>query len=217
MPERWRSSQRCTRRRWSMPSSAPTAAGYGRDRERDAAVLGYPQLEGERPIKLDRQITLGGVAWSPDLRTVALVGDDGVVSLVDTRSGREIQRINRDGAGYLYAAFSRDGTRVATTMNFGGFEVPIWDVRSGSQVGSPGHRRCQLRHCLQSRWQPYSHHRQHRQRRCLGRRHRTSPADTGRAHRLRLVGGLQRRRATDRNRRKRRHGADLERRRRTTG
>jgi WD40 repeat protein len=60
--------------------------------------------KAERPIKLDRHITLGGVAWSPDLRTVALVGDDGVVSLVDTRSGREMQRISRDGAGYLYAA-----------------------------------------------------------------------------------------------------------------
>ena len=92
--------------------------------------------KAQRPIKLDRQISLGGAAWSPDLRTVALVGDDGIVSLVDPRSGREMHRIKRGGgAGFLYVAFSRDGTRVAATMNFGGFEVPIWDVRSGSPVG----------------------------------------------------------------------------------
>ena len=86
------------------------------------------------PINLNRHVSLGGAAWSPDLRTVALAGDDGIVSLVDTRSGRETRRLKRDGAGYLYVAFSRDGKRVAATMNFGGFTVPIWDVRSGRQV-----------------------------------------------------------------------------------
>src|SRR4029079_4067461 len=55
----------------------------------------------------------------------------------DHRRGRDVQLITHadEGIGYLYTAFSRDGTRVAATVNFGGYEVPIWDVRSGRRVG----------------------------------------------------------------------------------
>jgi WD40 repeat protein len=72
-------------------------------------VIEVPQISGP-----------GSMAWSPDSRTVGVIGDDGDIYIVDVVSGG-VQRITDTGAfvaGRDYAPaldWSHDGTRILTT------------------------------------------------------------------------------------------------------
>ena len=71
---------------------------------------------------------------SPDGRRLAVTGSDGIVTILDAASGREVQEVREPGWGFLGTTFSRDGTRIAAAPNFTGDSVLIWDIRTGRQV-----------------------------------------------------------------------------------
>ena len=109
--------------------------------------LGMPYATGEKHINR--------VAWSPDGRVFAAAGADGVVSLWDTASRREVARIEPPqplaalrlihhlgviGVSAGAVAFSPDGSTLAYAENIGYFNavgaatelatIHLWNVRS---------------------------------------------------------------------------------------
>jgi WD40 repeat protein len=90
----------------------------------------------ERTIDLGREISYaGGLTFSPDGRLLAAVGGDGIVSIVDANTGREIRRMQRPRSSFLGVAFSPDGRRVGAAPNLGDARtIPIWDVGTGRLV-----------------------------------------------------------------------------------
>jgi WD40 repeat protein/DNA-binding SARP family transcriptional activator len=89
----------------------------------------------ERTVNLGREISdAGSLAFGPDGRLLAAVGVDGIVSIMEAETGRELHRMRQEGNGLHSVAFSPDGAQVAATAIFGPARVPIWDVQTGSLV-----------------------------------------------------------------------------------
>ncbi|MFN2291161.1 MAG: ABC transporter permease subunit [Anaerolineae bacterium] len=63
---------------------------------------------------------------------LALVGEDGVVQVVDTASGQPVQSLDAQSSGYA-VALNDDGTLVASAQDT---VIGIWDVQSGELVQS---------------------------------------------------------------------------------
>jgi WD40 repeat protein/serine/threonine protein kinase len=70
-----------------------------------------------------------GMAFSPDGQTLALVGHDRALSLIDRGSGRERLRL-KGGQAASFVTFSQDGGRLF-------FDGAVWDVASGRPVCRP--------------------------------------------------------------------------------
>jgi len=74
---------------------------------------------------------VGGLAWSPDGKTLASYSSD-AVSLWDLASGKELRKLEGQGA----VAWSSDGTMLASGSKDG--TLRIWDRASGrSSTSSP--------------------------------------------------------------------------------
>jgi WD40 repeat protein len=74
-----------------------------------------------------------GLAFSPDGQLLAAAGGDGIVSIVEADTAKEIRRMRVPGGAFLGVTFSPDGTRVTAMPNFGG-DIPVWDVATGRQL-----------------------------------------------------------------------------------
>ncbi len=76
----------------------------------------------------------GGVAFSPDGKTVLAGSPDHTVRLWDVITGSEVQRFSGHSDAVTSVAFSPDGTRIAA----GGMDhqVLVWDVQSGALLGT---------------------------------------------------------------------------------
>jgi WD40 repeat protein len=83
-------------------------------------------------LRLRHQAEIREVATSFDGQLVASVGLDGTVRLWESRSGKQIHRMDSKYRDVRTVAFSPDGTNLAT----GGFgsRIHIWNVSSGKQV-----------------------------------------------------------------------------------
>ena len=71
---------------------------------------------------------------SPDTKLLAAAGNDGIVRLLDTDTGRVVRRL--DGpriAGAFAPVFNPDGSRLAVGNARG--HVTVWDVASGHRLG----------------------------------------------------------------------------------
>jgi Caspase domain len=79
----------------------------------------------------DQPAAVDAVALTPDGETVAAAGAESI-TLFDRRTGQEHRaiRLNRSVA---FLVFSRDGTRLAAGMEWGGFRV--FDVMDGRELG----------------------------------------------------------------------------------
>jgi WD40 repeat protein len=74
----------------------------------------------------------GRIALGPDGRTLVVTCPDGIIRLVDVRTGREIRTLEGHDKRQLGIAFSPDGTVLAT----GGWDrmVKLWDVVGGEEI-----------------------------------------------------------------------------------
>jgi WD40 repeat protein/serine/threonine protein kinase len=80
---------------------------------------------------------LGGVAFRPDSRLLAVAGFDSLVRLWDPATGKEVRILRGHNFPVLSVAFHPDGRRLASA----GAEIKIWDTVSGKEVRTiKGHR-----------------------------------------------------------------------------
>ena len=75
--------------------------------------------------------------FSPDKRTVATAGEDGVITLMETHTGQAVKRLQQDGAA-LSLQWLQDG-RLITAGE--GNEVYVWDRPHDEHVGPAPSRR----------------------------------------------------------------------------
>ena len=105
-------------------------------------ILYTPQL---RFIMVGHSDKVGGVAVSPDGKTIASASSDGTVGLWDTATGKASHApLKSTEGGFESVAFSPDGKYLATgeggkTGSAGG-QIVLWDVASGytPEVLAPG-------------------------------------------------------------------------------
>jgi WD40 repeat protein len=77
------------------------------------------------------------VAFSPDGKTLASVGDDGIILLWDVKSGQRINSLKHYECWVASVAFSPDGNTLASAVS--NPEVRLWDVDSGQRINSLEH------------------------------------------------------------------------------
>ncbi len=85
-----------------------------------------------RPLHVLEAEKIYSMAFSPDGRKLAAVGDLGILHVWDAATGEELIAPVSETSGYRAVAFSQDGERVYT----GGQDssVRIWDVASGENL-----------------------------------------------------------------------------------
>jgi WD40 repeat protein len=80
-------------------------------------------------LSLDSDIRAGGVAFSPDVRRIAVAYLDGTVKVWDVATGQESLTL-KGHTGFVYGvAFSPDGKRLASTSS--DHTVRVWDAQTG--------------------------------------------------------------------------------------
>jgi WD40 repeat protein len=77
---------------------------------------------------------ISALAFSPDGGRIVSGGDDRVLKVWDSRSGREQLELRGHEGGVACAAFSPDGARIASGSWGGGLK--LWDARSGKELFS---------------------------------------------------------------------------------
>jgi WD40 repeat protein len=76
------------------------------------------------------------LAFSPDGKTLASCGNDRLIRLWDTATGRELRTFKGHANFVMAAAFSSDGTRLVSAAQDG--TIRLWDAASGKELGSRG-------------------------------------------------------------------------------
>jgi DNA-binding SARP family transcriptional activator/WD40 repeat protein len=97
-----------------------------------ATALAAAPAGVERVMSLDPPAPYPNI--SPDTKLLAAVGQDGVVRLIDTNTGRLVRRL--DGPrieGAFGPFFNRHGRRLAVGSAQG--NITVWDVASGRRLG----------------------------------------------------------------------------------
>jgi WD40 repeat protein/class 3 adenylate cyclase len=112
---------------WS-PDGSLIATG---DNYPDGEVIVWDAGTG-RPLHVLEAEQIYSVAFSPDGRKLAAVGDLGILHVWDAATGEELIAPESETSGYRAVAFSQDGERVYT----GGQDssVRIWDASSGENL-----------------------------------------------------------------------------------
>jgi WD40 repeat protein len=88
------------------------------------------------------------VSWRPDGTMLASCSDDKTIKLWDTQSGKVNSTLSRHEDPVRSVCFSPCGTKIASggglpqpnpqrNWGNGDFSIRIWDVETGTQIGSP--------------------------------------------------------------------------------
>jgi WD40 repeat protein len=77
-----------------------------------------------------------GVAFSPDGKTLASGGQDGVIRFWDPATGKQLRLLTEHSWAVASFAFSPDGTLVASTGYGRPDVIRLWDFAAGKEVGS---------------------------------------------------------------------------------
>jgi WD40 repeat protein len=86
-----------------------------------------------REIRRFDGVSSGGVAFSPDGRSILTAGD-GLMQIWDLATGREIRRFEGDLESISSVAFSPDGLKVFTGCGLTCKTARLWDVASGREI-----------------------------------------------------------------------------------
>ena len=113
----------------------------GRDGQLLMETLSRPQriltmwepTSARKVFTLPLRIGLSSADFSPDGRFVALGGRDGMVKLLDAKTGQEVRGLGQLGGPARTLAFSPDGKRLAAGVNRG-VALKVWDVGTGQEA-----------------------------------------------------------------------------------
>jgi RNA polymerase sigma factor (sigma-70 family) len=101
----------------------------------DRRVLRWDLASGREDASLGKPLSGGWpfLALSPDSWTLAAVGEDNrTIWVWDTATGRELRKLQVQGAKIESFAFSPDGRRMACPQADG--EIALWDVQEGKAL-----------------------------------------------------------------------------------
>lgn len=81
---------------------------------------------------------LNAVAFSPDGREIASAGEDHVVRIWDTESGKQLRELNGHTNEVMMVEYSPDGKKIVTASL--DFTARIWDAKNGEMIYKLSHR-----------------------------------------------------------------------------
>jgi WD40 repeat protein len=91
------------------------------------------QVGSSLPVKTDLG-QVGGIAFSPDGRTLATAGSDWTIRLWNVDTHAQLGAPLRDSGPVTSVAFSPDGKTLASASYAA---VRLWNVRSHAELGPP--------------------------------------------------------------------------------
>ena len=83
-------------------------------------------------------VSIGGLAWSPDGQRFATAAADGVVKVIEAQHGSELLTLHTAQHGVSHVAWSPNGKRLAAATDDG--TIQVWDAARAYEFAADGSR-----------------------------------------------------------------------------